>query len=197
MVPPVAFSISAAQASAAGCIGCDGGTQWAKRHSTALSCAKAGPANSNAAASAKLLSCVIQSSLSDLLLSIITVCRRAAKAHVVSWPMPLRIIGGTWRALLPIRIGERMVLLRPHFVACLAEQRRRQAGEGRIHVDRQSKIGGDLYVLCQKPERKPARELARDDMLFDDVLGVEGLAGREVHDVDHHSGIEAELLADQ
>ena len=34
---PEAFSIDCAQASADGCIGCDGGTQCEKRHSTVLS----------------------------------------------------------------------------------------------------------------------------------------------------------------
>src|SRR5437764_11842113 len=46
MVPPEAFSIDCAHASADGCIGCDGGTQCEKRHSTVLSCASAGAAHS-------------------------------------------------------------------------------------------------------------------------------------------------------
>src|SRR4051794_20769728 len=74
--------MSAAQASAAGCIGCEAGTQWAKRHSTLLSWARAEPAHSSAAASARVLSCVIRSSLNEQLLLIITVRRRAAKADL-------------------------------------------------------------------------------------------------------------------
>src|SRR4029077_164024 len=61
ILPPEAFSIEAAQASAAGCIGCDAGTQCAKRHSTVLSWANAGPAQSNAAASAVSLRCFMTS----------------------------------------------------------------------------------------------------------------------------------------
>jgi hypothetical protein len=41
IVPFDAFLIDSAQASAAACIGCDGGTQCEKRISTGLSCASA------------------------------------------------------------------------------------------------------------------------------------------------------------
>src|SRR4051812_25893722 len=128
MVPPEAFSMSAAQASAAGCIGCEAGTQWAKRHSTVLSWASAGPAHSSAAASARLLSCVIQSSP-----------RRSIVIDYYS-PPPRRqgrcgsgIIGCVRRALLPIRIGKRVVLLGSDVVARLAEQRRGKPDERRLH----------------------------------------------------------------
>src|SRR5215213_3027498 len=63
MVPPEAFSIEAAQASADGCIGCDAGTQWAKRHSTVLSCASAGPAHNNEIATKPFLRDVMHVSM--------------------------------------------------------------------------------------------------------------------------------------
>jgi len=51
--------------------------------------------------------------------------------------------------------------------------------------------------LGQQAEREARGKLARDQVLLGDILGVEALAGRHIHDVDHGGGIEPELLADQ
>ena len=58
-------------------------------------------------------------------------------------------------------------------------------------------VGRDLDVLGQQAEREAGGELARDEMLLGHHLGVEALAGRDIHDVDHGGRVEPELLADQ
>src|SRR5437879_9235499 len=163
--------MSAAQASAAGCIGCDAGTQWAKRHSTALSCAMAGLAKSTAA-SAMPRSCVMRSSLRAHFVIDYYSLPRFGQDLYSGDPCSSIVRRAGW-AFLPIRIGERVVLLGPDLVAGFAEQRRRQAGERRVHVDRFRPVRGDADILRQQTESKSARELARDDVLLDNARRVE------------------------
>src|SRR5262249_40945421 len=157
MVPPEAFSMSAAQASAAGCIGCDGGTQCEKRHSTVLSCANAGLVQASAAASTIDPRCFMLVPPEMLLLSGITFSAAASFG------------GGFFLAPFPERVGKRVVLAEADLVACFLEQRGREAGQGAFHVDRVGKVGSDLHVLGEQPEREARRERAGNDVLLHDV----------------------------